>query len=210
MRHAMRSLDIPPFETRWTDVRFAVLDVESNGQQPPELVELGLVPIEAGVAGDPVSWLVRPVRPVSFRVASIHGLQNADLSDAPRLDDVRSAILSALRGRYIIAHNAGVDWSILHRAIPELEVPGVIDTLRLARAVAPGLPSYRLADLLRSLGLLCNQLGPAHRAAHDALGAMCLFRCLMERHARGTITLAELLSLGRLRTANAPLQPSLF
>ena len=34
--------------TDWTEHRYAVIDVEGNGQQPPDFVELGVVPIEAG------------------------------------------------------------------------------------------------------------------------------------------------------------------
>ena len=48
--------------TDWTRRRYAVVDVEGNGQQPPDLVELAAVPITGGVTGGPVSWLVHPPR----------------------------------------------------------------------------------------------------------------------------------------------------
>jgi exodeoxyribonuclease X len=47
----------------WTDLAYAVVDVEGNGQQPPDLVELAVVPVTGGVIGEPTSWLVRPARP---------------------------------------------------------------------------------------------------------------------------------------------------
>src|SRR5947209_281392 len=34
--------------TDWTSLRYAVVDVEGNGQQPPDLVELAIVPIIDG------------------------------------------------------------------------------------------------------------------------------------------------------------------
>ena len=37
--------------TDWVSVRYAVVDVEGNGQQPPDLVELAVVPIVGGVIG---------------------------------------------------------------------------------------------------------------------------------------------------------------
>jgi exodeoxyribonuclease X len=46
--------------TDWTSLNYAVVDVEGNGQQPPDLVELAVVPIRSGVIGEPASWLVRP------------------------------------------------------------------------------------------------------------------------------------------------------
>ena len=42
--------------TEWTKLRFAVVDVEGNGQQLPDLVELGVVPIADGNIGEPRSW----------------------------------------------------------------------------------------------------------------------------------------------------------
>jgi hypothetical protein len=39
--------------TDWTTLHYVVVDVEGNGQQPPELVELAVVPIMGGVLGEP-------------------------------------------------------------------------------------------------------------------------------------------------------------
>jgi exodeoxyribonuclease X len=206
----MRNLDDPNLSVGWIDTHFAVVDVESNGQSPPELIELGVVPIDGGHPGHLVSWLVRPIRGIRRRVAEIHGIQESDLMDAPRIEEVRGAILSALEGRYLIAHNAGVDWSILHRAVPGLEPPGVIDTLRLSRALSPGFLSYRLVDLLTVLEIKYERCGYAHRAAHDAYAAAHLFLHLMGSHALGSMSLRELMLVGRLRTADEPRQRELF
>ena len=48
--------------TDWTSLAYVVVDVEGNGQQPPDLVELAAVPIVGGKIGEPSSWLVRPER----------------------------------------------------------------------------------------------------------------------------------------------------
>ncbi len=206
----MTSHDDTVLTESWANSLFAVVDVESNGQSPPELIELGIVPIDCGRPGNLRSWLICPVRGVRRRVAEVHGIRDADLVGAPRIDDVREAIFSALQGRYLVAHNAGVDWSILHLAIPTLNPPGVIDTLRLSRALAPGLSSYRLVDLLTVLDIENSQHGPAHRVAHDVHGATQLFLSLIARHANGSMALRELLQLGRLRTIDEPCQGKLF
>jgi len=51
----------------WTTLRYVVGDVEGNGQQLPELVELAVVPIKSGELGEPQSWLVRPEHPIIAR-----------------------------------------------------------------------------------------------------------------------------------------------
>jgi exodeoxyribonuclease X len=38
--------------TDWTSLNYVVVDVEGNGQQPPDLVELAAVPIVGGVIGN--------------------------------------------------------------------------------------------------------------------------------------------------------------
>ena len=49
--------------TDWTNLDYAVVDVEGNGHQPPDLVELAVVPITGGVIGEPIAWLLRPEKP---------------------------------------------------------------------------------------------------------------------------------------------------
>src|SRR5437016_2155236 len=60
----------------WTSLRYVVVDVEGNGRQPPDLVELATVPIADGVIGEPVSWLVGPDTPITPLARKIHGITN--------------------------------------------------------------------------------------------------------------------------------------
>ena len=69
--------------TDWTRRRYAVVDVEGNGQQPPDLVELAVVPITGGVIGEPVSWAVPPPRPGPGTGRRIPGPTNTDPTPAP-------------------------------------------------------------------------------------------------------------------------------
>jgi DNA polymerase III epsilon subunit-like protein len=63
----------------WTVLRYMVVDVEGNGQQPPDLVELAAVSIVGGIIGEPVSWLVKPDEPIKHFATRIHGLMNKDV-----------------------------------------------------------------------------------------------------------------------------------
>ena len=69
----------------WTSLRYAVADVEGNGQQPPDLVELAVLPITDGIIGEPVSWLVKPPRPITSFATGIHGISGKDVASAPSL-----------------------------------------------------------------------------------------------------------------------------
>lgn len=163
--------------TDWTSLRYAVVDVEGNGQQSPDLVELAIVPIIDGMIGEPASWLVKPDRPIKYFAAHIHGITTADVADAPSFEAVADEVRTHLDVPALVAHNAHVDIDVLQRHLPRWEVPEVFDTLKLAKRLLPDRPGYRLGMLVRALSLaegLSDDLTP-HRAAYDALVTARLF-----------------------------------
>lgn len=163
--------------TDWTSLNFVVVDVEGNGRQPPDLVELAAVPIVGGVIGEPLSWLVKPDAPIKHFATRIHGLTNKDVADCPSFDAISGNVLAALDADALVAHNAHVDLGVLSRKLPDWEPPEVFDTLKLARRLVPGLDSYRLGSLVEAYSLaegLPDGLSP-HRATYDALVAAQLF-----------------------------------
>ena len=161
----------------WASRRYAVVDVEGNGQQPPDLVELAVVPIIGGVIGEPVCWLVHPPRPVTAMASHIHGLNNSDLTAAPAFAEIEAEARQALAADVLVAHNAAVDAGVLRRHLGEWECPESLATLKLARRLLPGQASYRLGALTAALSLadgLPASLSP-HRATYDALVTARLF-----------------------------------
>jgi exodeoxyribonuclease X len=163
--------------TDWASKRYVVVDVEGNGQRPPDIVEVAAVPIVDGVIGEPVSWLVRPPRPVTQMTVRIHGLTNPELAAAPPFADIEKELRLALEADVLVAHNAHGDVAVLRRHLGEWDCPEVVDTLRLARRLLPRQPSYKLGALVDVLSLddgLPEGLVP-HRATYDALVAARLF-----------------------------------
>jgi DNA polymerase III epsilon subunit family exonuclease len=163
--------------TDWTSLRYVVVDVEGNGQQPPELVELAVVPITAGVIGEPISWLVKPPLPIRHFVTRIHGLTNEAVADAPAVEEITADVLKVLDADALVAHNAHVDVGVLQRQLGDWECPEVFDTLKLARRLLPGRDTYKLGALVEAFKLdegLDENLTP-HRATYDALVTARLF-----------------------------------
>lgn len=163
--------------TDWTSLNYVVVDVEGNGQQPPELVELAVVPIVAGEIQEPTNWLVKPERPIKYFATRIHGITTADVADAPSFEDISGEVRVSLDVPALVAHNAHVDTGVLKRHLPKWERPEVFDTLKLAKRLLPKQSSYRLGMLVRTLSLadgLPDDLTP-HRATYDALVTARLF-----------------------------------
>ncbi len=180
--------------TDWASLRYVVADVEGNGQQPPDLVELAVVPIVNGVIGEPASWLVKPPRQISSMATRIHGLTNQDVAAARAFADIESEVLQVLDADALVAHNAHVDVGVLRRHLGEWECPEVLDTLKLARRLLPAQPSYKLGALVTAFSLadgLPAGLVP-HRATYDALVTARLFVRLATHDADGPLSLEEL------------------
>jgi len=183
--------------TDWTSLDYAVVDVEGNGQQPPDLVEVAIVPITAGAIGEPTTWLLRPERPITSFARRIHGITNAAVAAAPVFADVEKEIRSRLEGIAFVAHNAHVDLAVLRRKLPGWESQEVFDTLKLARRLRPERVSYRLGSLVEAFNLangLDPQLRP-HRAAYDALVTARLFALLAKSPDGRPLSLDELRGL---------------
>jgi exodeoxyribonuclease X len=181
--------------TDWTSLTYAVVDVEGNGQQPPDLVELAIVPIVGGEIGEARSWLVRPETPIAHFATRIHGLTNKDVASAPAFAEVADEVATLLDGPTIVAHNANVDVGLMSRKLPNWKPAEVFDTLKLARRLKPEQMSYKLGSLVEAFSLaddLPEGLSP-HRATYDALVAARLFVHLI------TGTNAQPLSVEQLR-----------
>lgn len=161
----------------WTSLTYVVVDVEGNGHQPPDLVELAAVPIIGGSIGEPTTWLVRPEQPIKYFATRIHGLTNQDVADAPTFTAIKDDVLTALDADALVAHNAHVDVSVLQRKLGDWKSPEVFDTLKLARRLLPDAGGYKLGRLVDSFNLadgMPDGLSP-HRAGYDALVAARLF-----------------------------------
>jgi DNA polymerase-3 subunit epsilon len=101
------------------------------------------------------------------------------VTDAPLFEQVAGQLARLLEGRIFVAHNVNFDYSFLKH---QFELAGhsfncrKLCTVRLGRAVFPGLPSYSLGNLCRHLDIpVYNR----HRAAGDANATVQLFECIL-------------------------------
>jgi DNA polymerase III epsilon subunit family exonuclease len=180
----------------WSAFDYAVVDVEGNGQQPPDLIEISIVTITQGTIGSANSWLVRPPRPITPMARRFHKITDEQLAGAPTVADIDADLRSALGDIVFVAHNAAIDLGVVGRELQGYQPPQVLDTLKLARRLLPGRTSYKLGALVDAFDLakgLSPDLAP-HRATYDALVCARLFVHLASPLGREPLTLAELLN----------------
>lgn len=161
------------------------IDVEGDGNSPPDLVDLAIAQIEdwATISGWR-RWLFKPERRITRFATGIHHIRNKDVSDAPAFEECASNIRTLLDGATVIGHNVKVDIDVLCRKLPGWRPKRAIDTLRLAKRLLPGKASYSLQNLADEYGLAegleqcCGS--SAHTAAYDTLLAANLLFMLLK------------------------------
>ncbi len=183
--------------SHWSEHSFIAVDVEGNGRQPPDLVELAIVRIVGGeVRMPPIEWLVRPPKPITWHAMRVHGIANNDVQEQPSLEDIRGDVRGCLDANIIVGHRVSVDCGILQLSIPDWAPSATLDTWKLAKKAVPSLTSYALSALIEELGLVSLLEGRPHRAGYDALAAAHVFIALAKKlDGNGGLTLQSLLDL---------------
>jgi DNA polymerase III epsilon subunit-like protein len=184
----------------WTDAPLCAIDLEGTGAQDHEdeaILEISLVPVTLGRPDTAAAYttLINPGRPVPRRPWISPGLTDAVLATAPDPADVGPELDRRISGQFLVGHNVGVDWRLLHRRYPGITPAGLIDTMRLARHLS--FTKKGLKDLVGELGLRAQieQLAAGsqpHRALWDTVAAAVLLRALTARAWPEGATLTDL------------------
>jgi DNA polymerase-3 subunit epsilon len=179
------------------------LDLEGSGAQDGDheaILEIAAVRLIVGRPDVATAYttLIDPGRPIPARPWISPGLAGTALSGAPTLDDVEPQLARRLDGVYLVGHNIGVDWRLLHRRCPSISIAGLIDTHRLAKAL-PAAGKNGLTDLLtrHQLTETVSAAAPAsrpHRALWDTIGAALLLDQLIQQRWAGDPSLDDLLA----------------
>jgi DNA polymerase-3 subunit epsilon len=187
--------------------RFAVVDVETTGtraRRGDRIIEIAVVGSPRGAApgsADPqvlFHTLVNPDIPIPPFVATLTGISDAQLREAPHFDAVVDGLLDALRDTVFVAHNARFDWAFVtaevERARGVLLAGPRVCTVRLARRLLPDLERRNLDTVADYFGITIEG---RHRAVGDAVAAArVLERLVGLAKERGAVTLADLLGAG--------------
>ena len=165
------------------DLDFVVVDVEATGAKTPpnRLIELGAYRIRAGRIVDKFLSLVNPEIPIPRFVASLTGISNEMVKNAPVFADLAPQWLDFVSESVLIAHNAPFDTSFLNHEISRV-YPGHrmvnphLCTVRLSRRAFPELSNHRLDTLANHFSI---PIASRHRAGCDALATAEIFLFLL-------------------------------
>lgn len=168
---------------------FAIIDVETTGGAFNEegITEIAVYKFDGHEIVDQLISLVNPERPIQPFVVKLTGINNAMLRSAPKFYELAKRIIEITEGCTFVAHNASFDYRIIRTEFNRLGYTFERETLctvELAKKLIPGMPSYSLGKLVRSLGI---PITDRHRASGDALATLKLLKLLLSKDTEKTI-----------------------
>lgn len=119
-------------------MNYVAFDIETTGLNPKyeKIIEIGAVRVRDGAAQDTFSTFVNPGKGLPERIIELTGIHDADVADAPYMDEVLDTFLDFVGDDALLGHNLMFDYSFMKKAAVNqkktFEKSG-IDTLRIAR-----------------------------------------------------------------------------
>jgi DNA polymerase-3 subunit epsilon len=162
---------------------FAVIDIETTGGSPvtEKITEIAIFIHDGLTIVDEFVTLVNPEVNIPYYITGLTGITNAMVSDAPKFYEIARKIVEITEDQIFVAHNVNFDYSFVRQEFRKLGYEysrKTLDTIKLARQVVPGLPSYSLGKLCASIGIPLNN---RHRAGGDAMATVKLLEELLNR-----------------------------
>jgi DNA polymerase-3 subunit epsilon len=202
-------------DRRLDELSYVVLDTETTGLEPEagdRIVSIAGVRIRARSVrrAETFDALVNPARRIPAASVKFHGITDAMVAEAPRIDVVLPAFLRFAEDCVLVGHEVSFDLRFIDAASERLGPPGppiqqggpsptfahpVLDTLLLSEVVHGPLEGHRLE-------VVAERLGVAVRGRHSALGdalttAEVFVRLVELLDKRGIRTLGEALDATR-------------
>lgn len=161
---------------------YAIVDIETTGGNASHsrITEIAIIIHDGSKVIDRWETLVNPQKHIPPAIFALTGITNEMVSEAPVFDAISDKVFELLSDRVFVAHNVNFDYSFVRH---ELETAGIkwtakkLCTVRAARKIRPGMLSYSLGRLCKSLDI---DLENRHRAGGDADATAILFTKLLE------------------------------
>ncbi len=155
-------------------MEFVTIDFETATSQRNSPCEIGLTFVKDGVINDTKSWLIKPLneRFDNFNIL-IHGIRPEHVKDQPEFNELWTEILPLIENKFLIAHNAGFDISVLRRTLETYNIPYpslyYSCSYIFSKRVWHGLPSYDLKTLckINNINLKHHRAGSDSRATAE-------------------------------------------
>ena len=162
---------------------YAILDIETTGGKYNEegITEIAIYKFDGHEVIDQFISLVNPEKEIQPFVINLTGINSNMLRNAPKFYEIAKRIIEITENCIVVAHNSQFDNRILNTEFKRLGFEykrKTLCTVELSKTLMPGLSSYSLGKLTKSLGI---PVSGRHRAAGDAMATVKLFKLLLAK-----------------------------
>lgn len=162
---------------------FAVVDIETTGGTPntDRITEVAIYITDGRQIKDSFVSLVNPEMNIPWHITMLTGISNEMVSNAPTWDQVAQKVASFLADNIFVAHNVNFDYNFIKSQLNQSNIKWdqkKLCTVQFARKITPGLPSYSLGNLCKSLNVTITD---RHRASGDALATTKVLHLLLKK-----------------------------
>jgi DNA polymerase III subunit epsilon len=166
-------------------MRYAIVDIETTGGD--KITEISVLIFDGEKVVEEFSSLVNPECTIPYYITSLTGIDDTMVQRAPKFYELAKKIMEITEDSIFVAHNVNFDYGIIQKEFKALGANfqrKKLCTVRLSRKIIPGLDSYSLGKLCKSLSI---PISNRHRAKGDADATVLLFKLLLERDRSNTI-----------------------
>ena len=183
------------------EVEFTIFDTETTGLEPEtgdRIVEIAGIRFRGKETLGVFETLVNPGRPISDAAFRVNNISARMLEGAPAIEEALPKFLDFARGSCLCSYNAGFDLGFINQELRRigkgvLQDFVVVDILKMARRLLPGLNRYALWFVAEQLKIKEKQ---SHRALSDVELTLGVFHKLKEiLYSKGISDFEQFLSL---------------
>lgn len=167
------------------EIEFTIFDTETTGLEPKSgdrIVEIAGIRFKGEKNLATFQSLVNPNRPICEPAFRVNRITPDMLKNAPDIRLVMPKFLDFIKDSCLCSYNAGFDLEFLNS---ELKIIGkeplknilIVDILKMAKRLLPGLERYTLMHVTEKLGIKIQQV---HRAFSDVELTLEVFNKLKE------------------------------
>jgi DNA polymerase III subunit epsilon len=156
---------------------YAIVDIETTGGYAAAhgITEISVYVHDGTRVVKHFETLLNPQQSIPKYITALTGINTEMVANAPTFDEMADVLYDILKENIFVAHNVNFDYSFVKHHLKqsgyELTTKKLC-TVRLGRKIFPGLPSYSLGNLCRSLNISIDN---RHRAGGDAKATTLLF-----------------------------------
>lgn len=168
---------------------YSIIDVETTGGKFNQegITEIAIYKFDGVKIIDQFISLINPEIPIQPFVQQLTGITDKLVEKAPKFFQVAKRILEITDNSILVAHNSSFDYRMIkiefERLGYDFKLPQLC-TVQLSKKLIPGIKSYKLGNLVKSLGI---PISNRHRASGDALATVELFKILLLKDSKKEI-----------------------